>query len=71
MELTVEKHEYEEIEVTKIGSDLQTTLKALNLKFELEVQPYQILNDLVGEMSKFYGKDEMQEILQELIQRWY
>ena len=71
MEFIVEKHEYEEIEVTKIGSDLQTALIALNLKIELEVQPYELLKDLVAEMSKFYEKEEMKEIMEELLHLYW
>ena len=71
MDLRIQQHEYEGIEVTKFGSDMQTTLKLLNLDVELDVQPYQLLKDMLGEMSKFYGEDELQEIAQEIIQGWF
>jgi len=71
MELRVWKEEYQEIEVTKFGSDMQTTIKLLNLDVEVDVQPYQLLKDILGEMSKFYGEDELQDIAQEIIHGWF
>ena len=71
MRLEVEKHEYEEINIETFGGDLELSIKLTNMKLELETQPYDLLNDLVGEMSKFYSLEEIDSIMNELKQRWW
>lgn len=71
MELKVEKHEYEGINIETFGGDLEMSIKLLNTKMILETQPFCLLNDLVGEMSKFYNPIEMKEIMTELLERWW
>lgn len=71
MEFKIEKHEYEGINIETFGGDLEMSIKLPNMKMELETEPYDLLNDLVGEMSKFYNVIEIKEIMTELVERWW
>jgi len=71
MRVEVEKHEYEGVNIETFGGDLEMSIKLQNMKIELETQPYELLNDLVGEMSKYYNTIEMKEIMAELMERWW
>jgi hypothetical protein len=70
MELTIEKHEYEGIKIDEVGGDLELTLLLLNMKIELEVMPYDLLKDLMAQLSLFYTEDELREIMEELLHQW-
>lgn len=71
MELKVQKEEYDGMNIHEIGCDLEISILLQSLQIDLDIQPYDMLKDIVGEMAKYYTKYEMMDIMRELVAKFW